>query len=141
MAFRRALRTRLVIDTPERVFPCHFMRRLRVCAAVWQQQRPRPAPNGQPPENGWRYLVTIIASLLFAKHDMRSELGGSALGHAEAERCRGNALNHAATGSISQPRHAEYACSALHYEFARQVQERACARACLNHWVVALRHG
>jgi hypothetical protein len=31
-------------------------------------------------------MVNIIASIPFAKHDMRRELGGSALDHAEAER-------------------------------------------------------
>jgi hypothetical protein len=39
-------------------------------------------------------MVNIIASIPFAKHDMRRELGGGVLGHAEAERAQINPGKH-----------------------------------------------
>jgi hypothetical protein len=41
-------------------------------------------------------MVNIIASIPFAKHDMRRELGGGVLGHAEAERAQINSPRGAA---------------------------------------------
>jgi hypothetical protein len=86
---------------------------------------------------GWIDDIRLGRIASFAEIAEQEAVGERLEWHVSTSQCQGNPLNHAATGSISQPQHAEYGCSAVHHEFAWQVQERACAKACLNHCVVA----